>query len=177
MNISMVRRRSSEVIEVIAIVFLLPFVCAWEIVAYGGNKTKRYIKRQKDYRKHAPPLPLPVQRKRALTWPIPPDADSKDIFGRPKQKTCDQSQSVLFSKLPAEVRTMIYKEVLCGPVPIVHIVKKRKRKLGYVRCQGLEDHSRGQSSDSAIHEIGLPRPDVKERDGNLLPLLQSCRRM
>lgn len=177
MNISMVRRRSSEVIEVIAIVFLLPFVCAWEIVAYGGNKTKRYIKRQKDYRKHAPPLPLPVQRKRALTLPIPPDADRKDVFGRPKQKTYDQSQSALFSKLPGEVRAMIYREVLCGPVPIVHIVKKGRRKLGYVRCRGLKDHHRDQSSDSTIHNIGFPRPDVKERDGSLLPLLQSCRRM
>ena len=177
MNISMARRRSSEVVEVIAIVFLLPFVFVWEVVAYGGRETKKYIKRRSDYRKHGPPLPLPVQRKRALTLPIPPETETKDLFGRPRQKTYDQSQSALFSKLPAEVRTMIYKEVLCGPVPVIHIVTKRKRKLGHVRCRGLKDHVGDQSSDSVIHTVGSPRPDVQERDGNLLPLLQSCRRM
>ena len=177
MNISMARRRSSEVVEVIAIVVLLPFVFVWEVVAYGGKKTKNYIKRRNYDRKHGPPLPLPVQRKRALTLPIPPDADNKNLFGRPRQKTYDQSQSALFSKLPGEVRTMIYKEVLCGPVPIVHIVTKRKRKLGHVRCRGLKDHDVDESSDSYIHTVGSPRPDIRKRDGNLLPLLQSCRRM
>lgn len=173
----MARRRSSEVVEVIAIVVLLPFVFVWEVVALGGKKTKNYIQSRNYDRKHGPPFPLPVQRKRALTLPISPDADSKDLFGRPKQKTYDQSQSALFSKLPAEVRTMIYKEVLCGPVPIVHIVTKRKRKLAHVRCLGSKNHHVDDSSDSYIHAVGSPRTDVRERDGNLLPLLQSCRRV
>ena len=173
----MTRRRSSEVVEVIAIVVLLPFVFVWEVVAYGGKQTKKYIKRRNYDRKHGPPLPLPVQRKRALTSPSPADADKKDLFRRPKQKIYDQSQSAFFSKLPAEVRTMIYREVLCGPIPIVHIVTKTKRKLAHVRCRGLKDHDVDESGDSHIHTVGSPRTDKKGRDGNLLPLLQSCRRM
>ena len=177
MNISMARRRGSEVVEVIAIVVFLPFVFVWEVVAYGGSKTKKYIKRRNYDRKHGPPIPLPVQRKRALTLPIPPDADNKNLLGRQKQKTYDQSQSTLFSKLPGEVRTMIYREVLCGPVPIVHIVTKRNRKLGHIRCRGLKKYDIDESSDSYMHTIGSPGSDIRERDGSLLPLLQSCRRM
>lgn len=57
-----------------------------------------------------PPLPyLPVQRKRALTLPLPvvlgPDTQSK-------QSTSSQTQCTLLSRLPPELRRPIYEEIL-----------------------------------------------------------------
>ena len=40
----------------------------------------------------------------------------------------------LLNKVPPEVRVMIYELVLCLPVPVVHIVKRKDGSLGHVRC-------------------------------------------
>lgn len=57
------------------------------------------------------PEALPVIRERTLTLPFPPN--NTDVpRNRRHQGTCDQQQSKFFTKLPQEIRYLIYREVL-----------------------------------------------------------------
>jgi len=85
--------------------------------------------------------------------------------------TADQEQSALF-KLPKELRQSIYKQVIGNSV--LHIVR-RPDKLGHKRCKTngepddcLSTRCRGFKLDTGLY-IGCD-------DGNLLQLLQSCRK-
>jgi hypothetical protein len=91
-----------------------------------------------------PELPLdplceddsPLPRKRALTLPLP--LMETDI-SKEGQRTIEQShQSLLFAKLPLELRIKIYEEVLSGKT--IHIRREFKPGLrGYI-CLAKEDH-------------------------------------
>ena len=73
---------------------------------------------------------------------------------------------------------MIYQEVLCGPIPIIHIVPRNKRKFGYVRCKDSRVECLGHPDGDNIMHHGLdPWEELDKADGALFPLLQSCRRM
>ena len=73
---------------------------------------------------------------------------------------------------------MIYEEVLCGPIPIIHIVPRKKRKFDSVRCKDSRVECLGHLDDDNIMQHGLDLwEELDKADGDLLPLLQSCRRM
>ncbi len=96
--------------------------------------------------------PFPQLRKRALTIPLPSgtqqrtnDQSQSDLLSKiplklrrmiyrdaPQQRTNDQSQSDLLSKLPLELRRMIYREALGGQVLHLYYLCKR---LAHIRCR------------------------------------------
>ena len=134
------------------------------------------------------PTPMPSLRKTLSIFDI---TDPDPAFRR----LINQVNSGLFNRLPLEIRKLIY-ECLMGD-KCFHIVRKGKR-LAYLLCQaqtpgsheydfcwGYENHDgtfhfredlRGKSN------VTLPwdRNDRKasyRTDGDLLPLLLSCRRV
>ena len=87
---------------------------------------------------------------------------------------------------------MIYEEVLCRPVHIVHITSRKDGKLGYFRCKaengrcrglecfhgdGEELYSTWRTRDKDLFSTWSPSnvPDIA--DGGLLAILQSCQRV
>lgn len=87
--------------------------------------------------------PLPAVRKRALTPPLPPLPARragivpfrKDRRTREQERDRDQQQSPLFAKLPREVRTLIYREVLAPKDhPGLHVACADARLLSR-RCR------------------------------------------
>ncbi|KAK3178546.1 hypothetical protein OEA41_000683 [Lepraria neglecta] len=151
--------------------------------------------REEVHRKNAP-RPLPETRKRALTAPLPltEEVSCSGEISNPKnwlskvqskvdgmQRTFDQSKSSLFSKLPPEVRRLIYTEVFVGNLPIVHIVRKYRR-LGHLHCINkcttrlirLEDSCWGISD---LTGDWIPGPTKAKTDGGMIPLLLACRRI
>ena len=102
----------------------------------------------------------------------------------------EQSQSSLMSKLPLEVRIMIYEEVLCRPVGVVHITTRKDGKLVHFRCQAENGRCRGlecfhqtdenlyntwRTRDKDLFSTWSPSNTPDMTDGGLLGLLQSCR--
>lgn len=140
----------------------------------------RFERRQK----MAPrPLPLrPVQK--TLTLPIP-----EKISLHPTSKrghTLDQNRSQLM-RLPPELREMIWRAVLGDST--MHMILK-EQKLGHLRCKapsalecplGYNGHTLSRECcwgivDSA--NIWSPLSGDKEpTDGNVIPLLRTCRQM
>ena len=89
---------------------------------------------------------LARRRKRALAHPLPPLEASQSMsftIRRSRQRTDPQNMSSFLTKLPFELRQMIYEEVLAGGdgCEVVHILRKQGR-LGHWRCRimkhGLE---------------------------------------
>ena len=135
--------------------------------------------------------PLPRKRKRALTNPLPP-LDSiegmSSSIRRSRQRTDDQSTSSFLSRLPFEIRQIIYEQVLAGgDGSVVHILRKQGR-LGHWRCRmqdGLEIcDSKGRRcvegwlsyKTKVWHLDKTGRLDLITDDG-LVPLLRTCRVM
>ena len=130
----------------------------------------------------------PRQRKRALTNPLP-DPEWKRIISyirRSRQKNEPQAQSIFFSKLPLELRELIYEEVLAGrDGRLLHIIRTGG-KLAHWRCRVqnedgycdpkglrcLEGWLRYKASTWHPAETGRLR---WKADGGLLPLLRTCR--
>ncbi len=71
--------------------------------------------------------PLPAQRQRALTLPLPPLDPEGTI-----QRTSAQSQSALLAKLPFDIRTMIWELAIEG---LVLRIYKGYSRLGCGICQ------------------------------------------
>jgi hypothetical protein len=134
---------------------------------------------------------LPRRRKRALTDPLPPLEHSQSMtysIRRSRQRTDPQSMSSFMTKLPLELRQMIYAEVLAGGgCEVVHILRKQGR-LGHWRCRlqhGLElCDAKGRRcvegwlsyKTKVWHLDKTGRLDIITDDG-LVPLLRSCRLM
>lgn len=151
---------------------------------------KRFEKRQK-----MAPRPLPVRPpQRNLTIPAPPTvqiSEKRDgsvvSWEHKRKKTLGQSQSGLM-KLPLELRQMIYKTVLGDST--MHIIFK-EHKLGHLRCKApsaaecplryrdrmlLSRECCWGTVDAA--NIWAPMSGGKEpTDGDILPLLRTCRQM
>ena len=100
-----------------------------------GLRTPKNIKRMRRarMRKKHTPVPLPVKRKRALTAPLPDELPRSFNLRATKQKTIEQSASVLYSKLPFELRTHIFEYVIRGEGSVVHICRLGKQ-INYWRC-------------------------------------------
>ncbi|PKY00047.1 hypothetical protein P168DRAFT_285562 [Aspergillus campestris IBT 28561] len=106
----------------------------------GGRRWKRHKKLRLE---SDPAKPLPAVRQRALTPPLPPaPAPRAGIFpfrkGRrthEQERDHDQKQSPFFAKLPREVRTLIYREVLAPKDhPGLHVASADARLLSR-RCR------------------------------------------
>jgi hypothetical protein len=139
------------------------------------------------------PVPLPRNRKRALTNPLPDIELIQSIaYGvrRSRQRNDDQTASAFLMKLPLEIRQLIYEEVLAGGGgSVVHIFRKHGR-LGHWRCRiqngdGVElCDSKGQRCLEGwlSYKARVWGADREGRidvitDTGLLPLLQTCRAM
>ena len=139
------------------------------------------------------PVPLSRKRKRALTNPLP-DIELiqsiPDSVRRSRQRNDDQKTCLFLTKLPFEIRQLIYEEVLAGGGgSVVHIFRKHSR-LGHWRCRiqtgdgvGLCD-SKGQRCLEGwlSYKARVWSADRAGRidiitDGGLLPLLRTCRIM
>ncbi|KAF2471249.1 uncharacterized protein BDR25DRAFT_303317 [Lindgomyces ingoldianus] len=146
---------------------------------------KRFERRQK-----MAPRPLPVRPpQRRLTIPVAQSAapEKTDCCAESSRgHTLDQSQSRLL-RLPLELREMIYRYVLGDST--MHMILKEQR-LGHLRCKApsavecplgyngltLSRECCWGTVDSA--NIWAPMSGVMEpTDGNILPLLRSCRQV
>lgn len=136
--------------------------------------------------------PLPRRRKRALSDPLPPPDPGHEMaysIRRSRQRTDTQALSPFMSKLPFEIRHMIYEQVLTGGdgCEVVHVLRKQGR-LGHWRCRmqhGLKlCDSRGRRcvegwlsyKTKVWHLDRSGRLDLITDDG-LIPLLRTCRVM
>jgi len=81
---------------------------------------------------------------------------------------------------------MIYREVFCGPISVIHIVLRRNApgdiRSGYVRCRAAPGECGKQRCLSLYNEEKGgdwdPFRNVSlSTDGDVLPLLLSCRQM
>jgi hypothetical protein len=136
-------------------------------------------------RKYEDLEPLPSLRERRLSLPLPAISKASQWSLRPKQRTSRQSQASLFEKLPGEVRMMIYHELLCGPVPVIHIVLRKHApgdiRCGYIRCRAAAGKCYQQRCLSQYNDMTggdwCARNVSRRTDGDVLPLLMSCRQM
>lgn len=125
--------------------------------------------RPKDTRSHPPQPGRPAALRRCLTI----------TEQSPRLVACDQMQSMLFRKLPLDVRYLIYKEVLCGwifkikrsgpePLSSWHLTRPRLEW----KAKMTASYPDGQTTVwHGIKQSGL----ACKR--HLLPLLETCRRM
>ena len=78
------------------------------------------------------PIPLPFSRPRNLTLPLPRISTELGSL----QYTKEQLQSTFFTKLPVEVRLVVYRYVLVGSSRTIHVIRKQYKRLGHFRCNG-----------------------------------------
>ena len=87
---------------------------------------------------------------------------------------------------------MIYEEVLCKPVPVLHITTRKDGKLVYFRCKAEGGRCRGlecfhtsdedlystwRTRDKDLFSTWSPSNTPDTADGGLVALLQSCRQV
>ena len=156
--------------------------------------TKRQSSRSRDSLKATKqrilaPSPTPT----GLCPSSPPrDQGNPTISEGPKVTRMERSQSLFMSKLPLELRIMIYEKVLCKPVNVVHITTRKDGKLVYYRCQAEEGRCRGmecfhdpnediygtwRTRDKDLFSTWSPTNTPNTVEGGLLGLLQSCRQV
>ena len=88
----------------------------------------------------ARPKPLRTRRRRALTLPSSSPGARKSSTNIP---IYEQEQSAFFTKLPLEIRLLIYQEVLAPKDhPMLHVASGHKR-LFSCRCSNTDPHRPG----------------------------------
>ncbi|PSS18375.1 hypothetical protein M430DRAFT_58556 [Amorphotheca resinae ATCC 22711] len=142
------------------------------------------LKKAPKWRPTNVPSLLPRKRPRALTCPLPAKTDkSWNPFKKSVlQQTCDQSQSGL-ARLPGEIRQLIWTEVLGRH--LLHIVYAPQRLLAIDCAEEVDDELEtrhhlcwGVTTAKAPSGSYLyPHSDHPAKPANLLPLLQTCRRI
>lgn len=97
---------------------------------------------------------------------------------RPEQRTLEQDQCSLISKLPFDVRMIIYEMVLGGMVFHLQAQNKDSRILLWICNQPgrIDDPNHQCEQLSSQRPSSAPRQDYREATG-LLPLLVTCRRI
>ncbi|KAL2867825.1 uncharacterized protein BJX67DRAFT_77778 [Aspergillus lucknowensis] len=117
----------------------------------------------------SPPKSLPRSRRSLSLSSEQPRASKKP------PRTFTQLQSSFF-KLPAELRQLVYREILASPVPI-H-VRRTHRRLCSMPCKGAH-HSHGNCGQPLSEDGTVTRrlPGEAPRQDKRLPLLRSCRRV
>ncbi len=122
----------------------------------------------------------------------PPDRGNPTIHKKTKYEKVEQSQSMFLSRLPFDVRTMIYEEVLCRPVGVIHITTRKDRTLVYFRCKAEDGRCRGlecfhdpdedlystwRTRDKDLFSTWSPSNTPNMADGGLVALPQTCQQM
>jgi hypothetical protein len=139
--------------------------CAGYYCRGSYDEHDRERTREMNVQVHRDPQPIPRSRSRALTLPLPETFKTKHLHW-PKQTTLDQSQSLLLSKLPLEVRSHIYKMVL-GRFELLQIISSDGR-LAHYAC--AIPGAKGTNTFS--HTCWFSSQGV-----GLLSLLKSCRQV
>lgn len=126
-----------------------PCVCCMILLLPNQSRASRHVGRIEPVK---PMVPWPRRRALSIT--------SKEL--RKEQTTCHQAQSAFMTRLPLELRRMIYKEALRDdPIHLMLLQGKLKaRRCGVSCCTCCTRHFR---DDSIVHVA--------------LPLLRTCRRM
>ncbi|KAJ4348018.1 uncharacterized protein N0V89_009390 [Didymosphaeria variabile] len=126
------------------------------------------------------PRPLPIRPpERALTLRSHPNDAEDDVKPQaPRGVVRDQSTSRLM-QLPLELRQMIYRAAIGDSV--MHMVLK-KYKLGHRRCEAsdITDCPKQYeffSADNIWSPLAEPADEPPATDGNILPLLLTCRQI
>lgn len=123
-----------------------------------------------DLQKHPDTESYPLKTKERLFWGF-------------ELQALDQPQCALLSDLPAEIRVMIYAYVLCVPVPVVHIVRRKDGSLCHVRCRASKGECGTYRCYNEYSELsrstrGGSRPiESDSGSGELLSLPLSCKKM
>lgn len=164
------------------------FCCPCEVVSIRNQRRRRRetmerrranLPEGREARRRArdanPPIPLPVTRPRALTLPLPEMRENTVVA----QVTKHQGQSMLFRKLPLEIRTMIYVNVFTTRSSWVHIVRKPDTRLANFRCKGFCKRVDGSPCWGKRSSYGdwEHEKEGERTDGGNLPLLRTCRKM
>ncbi|CAF9927985.1 MAG: hypothetical protein ALECFALPRED_003921 [Alectoria fallacina] len=124
----------------------------------------------------SPAKPLPAKRPRSLTLLLPPKESHSSSAA--VQKTDEQTQSLLFAKLPMEIRTMIYGMALSGEGQLLHIVRVSPHSISHLRCSKADGgQCRYYECFDFYEEDGEKLSARKRTHGNLLPLTLSCRKV
>ena len=171
-----------------------PMPCILKGCRLPIGHTKRDNSRSKDRLKAAEKKALAPLRTASGKCPSSPSPNHGNftISKEVKVTEMEQSKSRLMSRLPLEVRIMIYEEVLCRPVGVVHITTRKDGKLVHFRCQAENGRCRGlecfhhtdenlystwRTRDKDLFSTWSPCNTPNMTDGGLLGLLQSCRQM
>ncbi|KAF2688442.1 hypothetical protein K458DRAFT_484502 [Lentithecium fluviatile CBS 122367] len=171
-----------------------PILCCWIAVAscFCPGRLHRHSesedRKRFERRQVMAPRPLPVRPpERRLTIPVPKSAEMASSTERERGKTLDQSQSRLM-QLPYELRQIIFRAAVGDST--MHMILK-KNKLGHLRCKApsavecplgyngttLSRECCWGTVDSANIWLPLTGDGDEGTDGDLLPLLQTCRQI
>lgn len=169
-----------DVIEISAIAVLLglasPFIfvycrCTDKPTNFQVPMIKRWYQARCDRKKARTPIPPP---RRALTLPLPPLSSPGCLSRIGKQRTKDQLQSVLFGRLPLELRELIFEYALSGFTHI-HIFRRTYRQVDHYKCHS--SHRAHQLQTASAPRSWIPVMCKDDEVQALLPLLTTCRRM
>lgn len=123
------------------------------------------------------PRPLPRKRQRRLSLP-----SSQASFDWPKsgQKIADQTQSALLSRLPLEIRSLIYQHVLGGTLlHVTTIYGLLQGRMAHIKCLVLfapsDDHQ--NCWRRKVEKASPALSSGKSDGGGLLSILKTCRQM
>jgi hypothetical protein len=161
--------------------------------AFPSTRPSAPVDREAETRKQVVPTPLPSVRPRSLSIP---SADSLTTVTAPKneknlrpiQHTQTQTQSLFMTKLPPELRLLIYTYVLCDKaLHIVHIFHVVGR-LYAVPCTHSEPFALGLDhrcwgKPHSTQGLNIPphyfahREEDNDSGNGRLALLKSCRVM
>ncbi|KAL8853686.1 MAG: hypothetical protein Q9221_001497 [Calogaya cf. arnoldii] len=185
----------------VCVALLSPIICIYAVwhISTGqpsfsmcGNARMQATRRKKTKEafQNEAPAPLPP-RKRALTSPLPP---SPAGFGRLKgiqQIAADQAQSILFNRLPPELREMVY-EFALSDFAHIHLFRRQDYRLGHYKCHSVH-RPKSQLLQPGIYNAGelkgckypavtctnawIPGRWQDSEITELLPLLKTCRRV
>ena len=158
-----------------------------------GNPDKRPRQRRRKGCKQAlkkeAPTPLPAKRKRTLS-PLPYAVVTSL---QTPQRTSMQEEAAFCTRVPLEIRDMIYAHLLTSDQTVFHIYRRADRRLGQYRCdpnhfgcfeeaqaRKIEQNRVWYYDDEPFYTAsGALRSTAKfkNRARDLLPLLQTCRRV
>jgi hypothetical protein len=127
------------------------------------------------------------RKKTEPTTTIAPNQDSEPMPRPvlPRSSPLDQKQCVLFGKLSAEIRLLVYEKVLAEPQCLLHFLhvtptKGRPAKLGHWRCEDAAiPYLTWQHVCFGVWNEGSTRwyRPASTTNGDLISMLITCRLM
>ena len=183
-----------DLCSVVSFVVVFPVLCTWYLCkcvktahrprprncASGGCVLRQPTQWYECYLETAP-LRLLSKRRRAIS--LPP-ASRRRPDRRINHEDLGQHDSPLFTRIPAEIRTIIYRMALSGNGQLVHMVRKRPEYISHIRCslatkycvgKGYSRCCLGVHATSSVVSESL-RTHYQLLAYQLLAILLSCRR-